>query len=243
MTAADRKPAPTARTAAVFLDIDGTLLGFKDRPGDVVADASLLDLLARLFEATGGALALNSGRMLADIDRIVAPLVLPAAGTHGAELRFPDRRVERAGTGALDAVRGALLAFVEAHPGAMLEEKGAAIGLHYRRAPEMGSTIAAFLGELLPRHGLEVQHGKLVADVKSPASDKGRAIAALMSHPPFAGRVPLFIGDDLTDEKGFAAVNAMDGISVKVGDGPTCAGERLGGPAEVRDYLRRLLER
>ena len=241
MTPSDRKPSLAARTAAVFLDIDGTLLGFKDRPGDVVADEALIDLLERLRQATDGALALNSGRMLADIDRIVAPLTLPAAGTHGAELRFPNGAVHSTGPEALDAVRGPLRAFVEAHPGAMLEEKGAAIGLHYRMAPAMGERIIGFLDDLLPRHGLEVQHGKLVADVKSPASDKGRAIAELMRHPPFAGRTPVFLGDDLTDEKGFAAVNAMGGASVKVGEGGTCAGERLDGLPEVRRYLEALL--
>ncbi len=241
MTAPDRKPRLSARDAAVFLDIDGTLLGFKDRPEDVVADTGLLDLLGRLREATGGALALNSGRGLTDIDRIVAPLVLTAAGTHGAELRVPGGEVHTVAASTLDAVREPLRRFIEAHPGSMLEDKGAAIGLHYRLAPTMGEHIVSFLAELLPPHGLEVQHGKLVADVKSPASDKGRAIIALMEHPPFAGRTPLFIGDDLTDEKGFAVINAMGGLSMKVGEGQSCAGERLGGLAEVRRYLEALL--
>ena len=241
MTAPDRKLRLSARDAAVFLDIDGTLLGFKDRPEDVVADSGLLDLLERLREATGGALALNSGRRLTDIDRIVAPLVLTAAGTHGAELRLPDGGMRAVAANTLDAVREPLRGFVEAHPGAMLEDKGAAIGLHYRLAPTMGELIVGFLDELLPPHGLEVQHGKLVADVKSPTSDKGRAITALMGHPPFAGRTPLFIGDDLTDEKGFAVVNAVGGVSVKVGEGQSCAGERLAGLEAVRAYLEALL--
>ncbi len=236
----ERRPSLSPRTLAVFLDVDGTLLGFKNDPGEVVADPELRDLLIRLRVATAGALALNSGRTIADLDRIMSPIVLPAAGTHGAELRLANGQTERTGSSALDMVRDELRAFVDAHPGAMLEDKGAAVGMHYRHAPGIARALSLFLDELLPRHGLAVQHGKMVADVKSPASSKGGAIKALMATPPFAGRSPLFVGDDLTDETGFETVNAMGGVSIKVGEGETCAGKRLAGVAEVRAYLAAL---
>ncbi len=230
----------SADGTAVFLDVDGTLLGFKDHPDDVAADPPLRALLQRLHGATHGATALVSGRTLADLDRIMAPLVLAAGGTHGAELRFADGcRAPATGT-ALDAIRTAVAAFAADHPGLMVEDKGAALAIHYRRAPTMELAVRQFLDATVPQDDLMVQHGKLVAEVKSRGTSKGTAVAALMATPPFAGRRPLFIGDDLTDEHGFAAVNANGGVSVKVGAGATEAGERLAGVDEVRSFLSRL---
>ena len=237
----------SATRAALFLDVDGTLLGFKDHPNDVVADPALRALLTLLHDKTAGALALISGRTIADLDRIMAPLALAAGGTHGAELRFADGHVEHTTGEALTGVYEALKAFVADHPGTMLENKGAAIAIHYRLAPGAKEEIAGLLDALvtwddLARDDLMIQHGKLVAEVKHRASSKGGAIDTLMASPPFAGRVPVFIGDDLTDEYGFAAVNAADGVSIKVGDGETQARQRLASVDEVRAFLTALCE-
>lgn len=225
---------------AFFLDVDGTLLGFKDRPEDVVADADLLDLLERLGTAAGGAVALVSGRMVGDLDRIMAPLVLPAGGVHGADLRFADGRREVFAGAALTEIRGKTEAFVAAHEGLRFEDKGGTtFAIHYRLAPDRADAVARFLRDVVTGQDLMVQHGKMVAEVKPRGCHKGLAIEALMHSPPFAGRVPLFIGDDLTDEYGFAAVNEVDGVSIKVGgeEEKTIARHRLVDTIDVREFL------
>ena len=228
-----------AGRTAFFLDVDGTLLGFKDRPEDVVADADLLAILLDLQRASGGAVALVSGRMISDLDRIVAPLVLPAGGTHGADLRFADGRREAAEGEALAHLREAAQAFVTARPGLVLEDKGTTLAIHYRHAAHEAEAIASFLDAAIEGHDLMVQHGKMVAEVKSNKGHKGSAIESLMRSAPFAGRMPLFIGDDLTDEHGFESVNALGGLSIKVGpaDEKTIARHRLDDTDDVRDFL------
>ncbi len=225
-----------ARTA-FFLDVDGTLLGFKDHPQDVVADPTLLALLERLRRAAGGALALISGRMIADLDRIVAPLVLPAGGVHGAELRFADGREQVGGGARVPAIRAEAQAFVE-RAGLWLEAKGrSTFAIHYRRFPEREGEVLEFLEGLVAGQDLMVQAGKMVAEVKPSDVDKGTAIARQMETAPFAGRVPLFIGDDLTDEHGFRVVLAMGGVAIKVGEGTTLAARRLASPVTVAAFL------
>ena len=225
-----------ARTA-FFLDVDGTLLGFKDHPDDVVADPALLRLLKRLRAGAGGALALVSGRMITDLDRIVAPLILSAGGVHGAELRFADGREELGGGNHLPALRAEAEAYAE-RGGLWLESKGrTTFAIHYRRAPEREDDVLAFLDSLVAGHDLMVQPGKMVAEVKPAKLDKGTAIGRLMEHAPFAGRVPLFMGDDLTDEHGFRAVLAVGGIAIKVGEGATIAPKRLADTDAVRAFL------
>ena len=230
-----------ARTA-LFLDVDGTLLGFKERPQDVVADDELRAILGTLRDRTGGALALISGRQIEDLDRIVAPLALAAGGTHGADLRWPDCRREAMDAQALERVRPLVRAFVDSLEGLVLEDKGAALAVHFRRVPMHEGEVARFLEDAVIGHDLMVQHGKMGAEVKSSRSSKGKAIEAFMEAAPFAGRVPLFIGDDLTDEHGFESVNALGGVSIKVGgEGETTiARHRLAGVPEVRAFLSRL---
>lgn len=225
---------------AFFLDVDGTLLGFRDRPEDVVADAELLDVLACLRTAADGAVALISGRRVDDLDRIMAPLVLPAGGVHGADLRFPDGRRERYEGEALASVQAEARDFVAVHEGLRMEEKGAStFAIHFRQAPDLEALVLRFLEDAVAETGLMIQPGKMVAEVKPAGCDKGRAILRLSQSAPFAARVPLFIGDDLTDEHGFAAVNEAGGFSIKVGtsEEPTRARHRLDDPAAVRAFL------
>lgn len=229
------------RSSAYFFDVDGTLLEIKPRPEDVVADAELRDLLSALSRAADGALALVSGRMIDDVDRIFAPLTFPAAGLHGAEIRFPDGSRSRAESDAMNFARPALHRFVAERPGARLEDKGATLAVHFRQRPEIEGEVRAFLAGFATG-GLMVQEGKLVAELKQAKYDKGAAIDALLEAPPFAGRRPVFIGDDLTDEKGFRLVNERGGIAVRVGSAeePTEAGLRLDDPARLRRELKAL---
>jgi trehalose 6-phosphate phosphatase len=242
------QPGDLARIAplsscAYFLDADGTLLDIMPRPEDVVADDRLRALLAGLVGAARGALALVSGRTIEDIDRIFAPLVFPAAGLHGAEIRFPDRSRSIPPHGAMRGVRQPLADFVTAHPGLRLEDKGAALAIHFRQTPELAHDVLEFLGLLAQQSGLAVQEGKMVGELKQAHHDKGNGIAALLASPPFLGRKPVFIGDDLTDESGFLFVNAQGGVSVRVGPAGIAsdARYRLPNPASVRAELHQLL--
>ena len=194
---------------------------------------------AALQKAADGAMALVSGRAIPDLDRIVAPLVLPAGGVHGSDLRFADGRRETADAAALDKVRVAATRFVAANPGLRLEDKGATIAIHYRQAPALADAVERFLNDAATGDDLMIQHGKMVAEVKSRHGHKGTAIEALMRTAPFKGRVPLFMGDDLTDEHGFGTVNDLDGLSIKVGDESekTIARHRLVDTRAVRDFL------
>ncbi len=229
--------------SAYFLDVDGTLLEIKPRPGDVVADADLRALLTDLACAASGALGLVSGRAIDDLDRIFAPLMFPAVGQHGAEIRFPDQSRRLPSRTAMDPVRQPLADFAAAHPGLSLEDKGAALTVHFRQAPERAGEVLEFLAKLARESGLAVQQGKMVAELKEAHHDKGRGIAALLATTPFAGRKPVFIGDDLTDESGFHFVNAQGGISVRAGSAGDATHARylLRDPSEVRGELHRLL--
>ena len=215
-------PAGLAKLAplsdcAYFLDVDGTLLEIRPRPQDVVANEELRALLTEIGAACNGALALVSGRMIDDVDRIFAPLALPAAGLHGAEVRFSDGSRTLAQSSVMDVARPRLRQFAADHPGLTLEDKGATLALHFRQRPELAGEVLAALAQFAQDPELAVQEGKMVAELKQVHHNKGAAIAALLETPPFCGRRPVFIGDDLTDESGFQSVNAKGGVSVRIG--------------------------
>ncbi len=227
---------------AYFFDVDGTLLELRRRPEEVVADEHLRGLLTRLQGAAGGAVALVSGRSIADLDRIFAPLTLPAAGLHGADIRFPDGSRRAARADLMDEVRPAVAAFTAARDGIWLEDKGATLAIHFRERPELAGEVLAFLSQFQQGRDLAVQEGKMVVELKSAAHDKGTAIKTLLTQPPFAGRRPIFVGDDLTDEHGFAEVQRSGGIAIRVGvpDVPTEARLHMPDPAYLRERLREL---
>ncbi len=206
---------------ALFLDVDGTLLEIESHPDDVRAGPRLKRLLERVSGALGGALALVSGRAIASLDAIFSPLVLPTAGLHGLERRGADGQVHYpAGFASRMArARAGLIGFVEAHAGLLLEDKGAALALHFRNAPALAGEARAAMNKALEAIGddFHVQQGKMVLELKPTGEDKGTAIAAFMRESPFAGRKPVFIGDDVTDEDGFEVVNDLGGHSVRVG--------------------------
>lgn len=215
---------------ALFLDVDGTLLEITEPPDAVAVPDGLTSMLGTLASSLGGALAVVSGRRLDDLDRLFAPLHLPAAGIHGLEHRAADGRTDMLGKiETLDPFRVPLMEFAEAHDGAFVEDKGRALALHYRGAPEAETPARRLVAQLLSRHddGVRVIDGKMVFEIKPKLADKGRAVARFMGEPPFHGRRPVFIGDDVTDEDAFRAVNERGGLSIRVGDRPDSAARYL----------------
>lgn len=238
-------PAPPLPDAdcACFLDVDGTLIDIAETPDRAQADPALLDLVARLHRRCGGALALVSGRSLADLERRFGGLGVAMAGLHGVErLDAQGRRhVHAAPPLPTQTLRDALAPLLARHPGLLLEDKGMTLALHYRREPQMAEPVQRLMRELAGP-GFEVQLGKCVAEIKPAGCSKGTALAEFLSEAPFCGRLPVFVGDDLNDEYAFDEVNRRDGISVKVGAGKSCARYRLADAKAVRRWLARIVE-
>ena len=251
MTRAEEPIAPTtlpdaffAADCALFLDFDGTLVDLAARPEQVAAPAGLLDTLRSLQAALGGALAVVSGRPIEQLDHFLAPLELPAAGVHGAERRSADGVLAYAETASLERVEHAAEALVAKHPELLLERKRGSLALHYRAAPQLADECtAAMRAAVAASPQLALLPGKMVLEAKPANIGKGVAIAALLEQPPFAGRTPVFVGDDVTDEAGFEAVQAQGGFGIKVGAEPSCARYRLDGPAAVRAALAHAVSR
>ena len=205
---------------ALFLDVDGTLLDIEDHPEGVRATSSLIERLARLSAGLDGALSLISGRPVADVDRIFAPARFAAAGAHGAELRLhTDDPVSSTKTSLPASILEQLRAFAGSDPGLLLEEKRSGVSLHYRRAPHLEQQCTTLVHRLLPdiEKDFRLIAGKMVFEFAPVAHNKGAAIGEMMQRQPFAGRSPVFVGDDVTDEDGFRAVNALGGITIRVG--------------------------
>ncbi len=227
----------------LFLDVDGTLLDLAATPGAVVVEPSLLALLERLRRAAGGALALVSGRTIVDLDRLFTPLKLPAAGIHGCERRDAAGRSEVAPVvlAQLDSLRAGLAGIVARNPGLLLEDKGAALALHFLQAPhmerELRAQVALLATPLVPEFAL--LDGHAVIEIKPAVHTKDSAVMAFMQEAPFTGRTPVFIGDDFTDYGGFEAVRRLGGMAIAVGARVTSEWY-LPGPAAVRGWLEQL---
>lgn len=234
----DRPPPPLPGDAALFLDFDGTLAAIAPQPDAVVVEPWLVPLLGRLQVSLAGALALVSGRPIAELDAYLAPLLLPAAGVHGAERRDAQGHVRCSALVVPRALRWRAQRLARLDRGLQLEDKQVAIALHWRRAPGFGDLcLRALRSAARPHADWRVLHGKSVAEVKPAGIGKGHAVQAFCTEPPFAQRVPVFVGDDATDEDGFAAVQAAGGYGIKVGEGPTVARHRLADPQAVRRWL------
>jgi len=229
-------------SCALFLDFDGTLVEIALRPEAVVVPNHLPDTLGRLRQRLGGAIAVVSGRPIAQIDRFLAPLVLSVAGVHGAERRRADGSLARHAVQTLERVKDTAMTLVHAHPALRIEAKRGAIALHYREAPHLQPLcLKAMQAAVEKTPGLTLLCGKMVVEAKPSSATKSRAIDAFMREPPFAGRTAVFIGDDVTDEAGFACVQRQGGIGVKVGEGPTAARLRVADPAAMRAALEQAL--
>jgi trehalose 6-phosphate phosphatase len=235
-----RAVLPDPETHALFLDVDGTLIDIAPHPDAVRVPPGLAGLLGDVSARFGGALALVSGRTVARLDALFAPLVLPAAGVHGAELRldaagpvassvqpFPERL--RQGLGEL----------ARRFDGVFTEDKTSAIAVHYRAAPDAGALLGPEIAALVEAfgRGYAVLPGQMVFEVKPALHDKGTAVAAFLEQPAFAGRRPVFVGDDVTDEAGFAAARAHGGAAVSVGRRLPDVDIVLADAGAVRDWL------
>lgn len=231
-------PRITADTA-LFLDFDGTLVEIASRPQDVLIPGRLGDTLAALHRQLGGALALVSGRRLLDLDGFLAPLQLPSAAEHGAQRRGAAGRISSAPATDLRQALQAAQELVAQYPALVLEQKSLALSLHYRHAPELEALCLQVMRTALAGNpGLALMQGKCVIDLRPAGVSKGTAIAAFMAEPPFAGRVPVFAGDDVTDEDGFEQVLRMGGHAIKVGPGPSLARLRCDSVAALAAWLQ-----
>jgi len=233
------------RECAILLDIDGTILDIAPAPQEVWVPPTLRQTLGRLQELTGGALALVSGRRLADIDLIFAPLQLAAIGGHGAELRPVAGTEPRRRVGSLSAeIKRKLAALTELGPGILVEDKGYSLALHYRLAPDQGprlrAAIAAICAQTEP-DAVDILPGKLVFEVKPAGVSKAVAVRELMNYPPFTDRHPIFIGDDATDEPVFGVIPEFGGMGFSVGRIVPGVDGHFDKPEDVRSWLARIV--
>ncbi|WP_169822996.1 trehalose-phosphatase [Methyloligella halotolerans] len=212
-------------SAAFFIDFDGTLVEIAPRPHLVEVGPEVLDLLRGLSARLNGAVAILTGRPLATVDGFLSPLTLPAGAEHGAVRRDAEGMVHRDfEADAMTKVGEALQVLADEHGELELERKESSVALHYRQKPELGEIAREAVYKAIEgKPDFHVMDGKMVLEVKVEGLDKGLALEAFMSETPFAGRVPIMIGDDVTDEYAFAAANKAGGISIKIGEGETIA--------------------
>ena len=229
---------PKFARAALLLDVDGTLLDFAPTPESVVVPPGLLATLRRIRRALGDALGVISGRAIEPVDRLLGDAPYAVAGEHGGAIRYaPGGPIERP---ALPAAPAAWVEAAEqaaaAHPGARVETKARGFVLHYRGAPQAGPDFGALLrGLLAGSAAFELLNGNMAWEVRPRGADKGTALAALMARAPFAGRLPVFIGDDVTDHDAIRMARAMGGAGLLVADA-------FGDPTGVRAWLNGIAE-
>lgn len=250
MTSPTNEPAAASNLAellhrlgpiALFLDFDGVLAEIAPTPEAVEVSPTVISRLQTLTSALGGALAVITGRGMADVDGFLAPLVLPVAAEHGNLRRSRDGRVTHLDSATADLVPGLADALRQAfadEPRIIVEEKSSAVAVHYRLAPELGDACKEVVAlATSTRPGFAVIPGKMVIEARAAGADKGAAVRGYMQDAPFAGRSPLFIGDDVTDEDGFAAAQQLGGVGIKVGPGDTAARYRIPATAHVPALL------
>ena len=240
-------PEPRADWA-LFLDFDGSIVDIAPTPDAVVVPETLPPLLAALREALGGAVAIVTGRPIAQIDGFLGDAVPAVAGLHGLERRTADGAAVPPPPphGGLPGIRARLERFAAARPGVLVEDKGHSLALHYRLVPALKNAcldaLTAALGGDMP--GWQVVEGKMVFEARPRGFTKGTAIEAFMGEAPFRGRTPVFCGDDTTDEDGFAVVNAQGGVTVRVGEDPTTrAALHVDTVGDLLDWLARVAGR
>ena len=230
----------SAAPYALFLDFDGTLVDIAPRPQDVRVEPGLPDDLRALTTLLGGAVALVTGRAIADVERFLPGLSIDICGLHGLERRIAGHVVRPEPLPEIDRHLAELRNRLAAYPGVVLENKGVGIAVHWRLAPEAETAAQEAARGLAERLGptYRLQGGKAVLEVVPVSAGKGAAIAALMEAMPYRRRLPVFAGDDRTDEDGFATIARLGGIGIKIGEGDTRAGYRMASPAQFRRWLR-----
>lgn len=235
-----------AADAALLLDFDGTLAEIAPRPEAVVVPPGTVEMLGGLRSRLGGALALVSGRSIATLDGFLTPLKLDAAGLHGAEFRLQGKLIAPSPPPGLEALRRDLrqrLAAMGDSDGLLIEDKPTSVALHWRLRPALADDARRAMGMLLGSAGplWRLQPGDHVLELTPAGADKGTALRRVMAEPPFLGRIPIFCGDDASDEPAFAAAQALGGVGVKVGPGPTAAAARMADATALRVQLGQLL--
>ena len=230
---------------AFFFDFDGTLAEIAERPEDVEVTEAARATIEALRSATQGAVAIITGRDIASIDHFLDPVHLPVAGVHGLTRRDANGQLHapEIDTAALASIETALEPLVNGKSGLILERKHGAVALHYRKRPELeGECLTAMEDAARRASNITIRRGKMVIEAIGHSSNKGTAIGSFLGEVPFSGRVPVFAGDDLTDEDGFAFVNAQGGISIKVGSGDTKARYRVEDREGLIDWLNGIID-
>ncbi len=233
---------PDPYSVALLLDFDGTLVEIADHPGRVIIREDMRSAISSLHKATDGALAVISGRPIAELDAFLSPLRLPLAGVHGLEIRGPDGRLQTHDYehAALDRLIEAARIFERGRAGLLVETKPGSVALHYRQAPALEPDVSSFAEEMArSTPGAKLMHGKMVTELRLGDRNKAHAVDHLMELPPFAGRQPWFFGDDVTDEDAFARVNDMGGRTFKIGPGDSKAAGRFADTAAFHRWLVR----
>jgi trehalose 6-phosphate phosphatase len=238
---------PNLQEYAILLDVDGTIVDLAPTPREIWIPPKLRQVLTRLLERTGGAVALVSGRSISDLDMIFAPLQLTAIGGHGAEFRLVGNGPCTAfKSEALDPdLKRKLAAIGEAGPGILVEDKGYSLALHYRLAAEKEDLVRGEVARIcaqFPSDSIEILPGKLVVEVKRSGFNKATGVRMLMSYPPFAGRHPIFIGDDTTDECVFEIMPELNGLAISVGRKLPGVASTFDTPDSVRSWLERIVQ-
>jgi trehalose 6-phosphate phosphatase len=209
---------PCVEGMALFLDLDGTLAPIAATPDEIVLDFRVLDLLPRLMRRLDGRVAVISGRSIENLDSILAENILALAGVHGLERRTASGvRIDFAAHPNLMEARREFLRLVDMQPGLLVEDKGLGVALHYRGAPAVENMARELGNRLAASTGLALQEGDMVVELLTPGQNKGTAVSAFMAEAPFGGGVPVFVGDDLTDEHAFDVATAWGGFGIQVG--------------------------
>lgn len=229
---------------AVFTDFDGTLVEIAETPESISVPPELPEQLDRFLSEFDHAFAVITGREISDIDRFLSPLQLPIAGAHGSQRRRADGTLEQMDRHVVEAAREiarTLEGLIADNPGLLLEPKEGAVALHFRQAPEMADECLRAMQEAVSDHpDFALVAGKMVIEARPTAFDKGAALRAFMQEQPFLGRVPIFIGDDRTDEDAFRVAQELGGVGIKLGPGETIARMRIADVTSVHALLRGL---
>jgi trehalose 6-phosphate phosphatase len=246
MTEPTAEAGNAAPLLAIFTDFDGTLVEIAETPDAIEVPDALPDQLQQASLDFDHAFAVITGREIADIDRYLSPLQLPIAGAHGAQRRRADgtiQEVDATVSEAADEIAADLAPLVEAHSDLIIEAKDGAVALHFRQAPELEQACLVAMREAVAIHpDFSLVEGKMVIEARPTGFDKGSALRAFMQEEPFVGRIPVFIGDDTTDEDAFRVAQELGGIGIKLGPGETVARMRIADVASVHALLKGLAD-